>query len=71
MPESQKIASRPGLEVYTNQEGTISISQDDPLGNDDRLVVVHPDDVDRLCEMLTSQRDAMAAEAAEIEKQKG
>ena len=62
MSDSQKIEPRLGLEVYTNELGTISIKQDDPLADYEMVVVVHPEDVDRLCSMLRRQRDAIAGQ---------
>jgi SOS-response transcriptional repressor LexA len=65
MPDSNvhKIEPRPGLEVFTNQGGLITLKQEDPLGDDDHIVVVHPDDVDRLVEFLYHERDRIRIEA--------
>jgi hypothetical protein len=50
-----RIEPRPGIEVFTNKGGEISIKQID-VDSDD-VVVVHPDDVERLIEMLRLERD--------------
>ena len=56
---ASKIDPRPGLNVFVNENNTISIVQEDRLGNDDSIVVVHPDDVEKLCEMLRYERDSI------------
>lgn len=60
-PMSNKIPSRPGLEVFVNEGGTISIKQEEH--DEDSIVVVHPGDVDRLVELLQVAK----AEALEVE----
>jgi hypothetical protein len=56
---ASKIEPRPGLIVFANKGGTLSISQDDPMGDDDHVVIVHPDDIEKLCEMLLFERDSL------------
>lgn len=59
-----KIPARPGLDVFANKSGLISIQQiDDPTDPEPAIVVVHPSDVDLLIQHL---QDAQAA-AAEID----
>ena len=55
-----KIDTRDGLEVFLNDAGTISIKQDAAY-EDPSLVVVHPDDVDRLIGFLQAARDEARA----------
>jgi hypothetical protein len=58
-----RIAPRPGLEVFVNKSGTVSISQiTETFPNEDPIVTVHPDDVPRLIRMLK----ATAKEAREL-----
>ena len=60
--EHQKIDPRPGLEVFENEAGTISIRQiDSGFYEDDPLVVVHPSDVPRLIEMLEIEQARIVA----------
>lgn len=60
MSNELKIDPRPGLEVFANKGGLISISQDGQYGEEDQIVAVHPDDVDRLCKMLEFVRDEIS-----------
>jgi len=48
----RKIEPREGIEVFVNERGTISIKQEYLDDEDTSVVVVHPDDVDRLIEFL-------------------
>ena len=58
---SSTINPRPGLEVFENKAGNISISQ---IGGFDEevngVVVVHPDDVPRLIEILQKEKDRIS-----------
>jgi len=51
-----KLDTRYGIEVFWNESGSISMQQLDT--DDDGVVVVHPDDVDRLIDILKRTRDA-------------
>ena len=58
-----KIPPRPGLEVFVNEGGTVSIKQIEsgyPI-DDESIVIVHPDDVPRLIKMLEEARDEAAS----------
>jgi len=60
----KRIEARPGLEIFVNKGGNISIKQIDREGED--LVVVHPDDVPRLIELLRqAQEEALNFEVLE------
>jgi len=50
-----RIEPRPGLEVFHNKGGRISIRQIDWTDAEEVIVVVHPDDVPRLIELLNKQ----------------
>ena len=51
------ISQRPGLEVFVNEIGTITIQQDvGRTAEDEPLVVVHPDDVSTLIRALEEAR---------------
>lgn len=54
-----RLEPRPGLEVFVNQSGSITIAQIEHP-QEKNLVVVHPDDVPRLIEMLQTAREDAA-----------
>ena len=54
-----RIEPRPGLEVFLNEGGRISIKQI-AWNDEDAMVVVHPDDVPRLIELLKQQLSMIA-----------
>lgn len=64
----RKIQARDGIEVFVNQGGTISIKQDNML-DDEEIVIVHPDDVDRLIEFLRDAKEEARNTALEAETQ--
>lgn len=55
---SHTIHPRPGVEVYVNEGGTISIKQL-PVSEADgeQIVAVHPDDLDELITILKAAAD--------------
>jgi hypothetical protein len=55
----------PGLEVYQNQSGTISIKQEDSLGNEPAIVLVTPERVDRLIGFLRAVKDEILTQRAD------
>jgi hypothetical protein len=60
MPKLE-IAPRPGLEIFVNRSGTISIAEiDHSIPPKERsIVTVHPDDVPKVIQMLSqAQQDA-------------
>lgn len=54
--KDMRIDPRPGLEVFVNQSGSITIAQIEIDRAEQNLVIVHPDDVPRLIEMLQIAR---------------
>lgn len=65
-----RIEPHPGLEVFVNQNGSLTIAQitECPHPNDP-IVVVHPDDVPRLMRMLKATlADLRAGERPERRK---
>lgn len=52
-----RIPSRPGLDVFANKTGMISIEQIDSGDPDRTIVVVHPGDVDLLIRHLQDARE--------------
>ncbi len=62
MKRGQRIDPRPGLEVFTNKNGTITIKQIDEGPDEENMVIVHPDDVPLLVTMLERERNAIAEE---------
>ena len=61
------IEKRDGLEIYAGDTGLVVLKQADYLGNDDSVVLIHPDDIPQVIEYLTSVR----ADAYEIRGKMG
>jgi hypothetical protein len=62
-------STRPELEVFVNDMGTISIQRDARFGNDDAIVVVDPDDVSALIRALEhARREALRVDSDEWEE---
>jgi hypothetical protein len=55
---------RPALEVFVNESGTITIRQDAD-GEEEPVVVVHPDDVSSVIRALEDARSKACGAAAE------
>jgi hypothetical protein len=63
-----RIEPRPGLEGFINQGGNISIQQIDR--DEEAIVVVHPEDVPKLIELLhRAHQDALNLEPLENEQE--
>jgi hypothetical protein len=62
MNDKRRIEPRPGLEVFPNEGGTISIKQIGALAGDEQIVVVHPEDVPKLVAMLERECELIAEE---------
>ena len=69
---SYKIEKRDGLEIYAGDTGLVVLKQEDGLGRDESGIFIHPDDVPRVIEYLTSTaenareiREDIAKEAEE------
>lgn len=48
----RKMHRRDGLEVYINAAGTISIEMESPIGDENDIIAVHPDDLETLIGFL-------------------
>jgi hypothetical protein len=59
------IPPRPGLEVFVDKNGTITIRQNELVPSLEPTVVVHPDDVPALITMLEDARREARREGAE------
>jgi hypothetical protein len=55
------IPPRPGLKVFVNRSNLISIEQIDADDPEAPIVVVYPDDVDRLISLLQNARQEAAS----------
>jgi hypothetical protein len=65
-----RIEPRPGLEVFVNKSGTVSISQiTDTFPNEDPIVTVHPDDVPQLIRMLKATATEARETGPELEEE--
>lgn len=65
-----RIEPRPGIEVFVNKSGTVSIAQitrDFP--NEDPIVTVHADDVPQLIRMLKGVAKEAREAGPELEEQ--
>jgi hypothetical protein len=62
--------SRPDVEVFVNQIGTITIRQaDEPAIEEEPMVVIHPDDVSTVIRALArAKREAVRAAEEEHEE---
>lgn len=53
----RRIPPREAIEVFVNENDTISIKQISLMGQDDCVVAVHPEDVPRLIQFLEETRE--------------
>lgn len=61
MPKERKMPHRDELEVYVESDGSIVLSQEQPSDTDRAMVCIHPEDVDRLIDLLKDARDEALA----------
>jgi len=54
-----------GLEVFQNEWGTITIKQEDALGNEPALVIVSPERVDQLIRFLSAVKEEIMTQRAD------
>jgi hypothetical protein len=52
-----EIEKRDGLEVYAGDTGLVVLKQDNDFDRDSSFVFIHPDDIPRVIEYLTSTRE--------------
>ncbi|MBW3569562.1 MAG: hypothetical protein KY467_00525 [Gemmatimonadetes bacterium] len=54
-----------GTEVYRTEKDLVAIRQEDLLGNDDAVVLISPERVDRLILMLRAVKDEILTDRAD------
>lgn len=53
-----------GVQVYRTQQDMVALSQEQPLGEPDHIVVISPERVDLVIQWLQAVRDEIHAERA-------
>ena len=67
-----EIQDQPGTEVYVSDRGYVCIKQSGGLMEEDSVIVMRPDHVGELCEMLMRQiEDAIAARSMWVQNSGG
>ena len=59
----RKMDATYSIEAFINENGLISIKQEDTMDTEDSIVVVHPSQVDTLVQWLTELKDELATGA--------